>query len=208
MARRKKRAAQKPARRVTSLRVELSLPRLEMARGHDGLLRGEPEPVVVFGAYYTDGQSVRALGRAHVRFSPRGAYPLVVAAEGSHALAAPVLPAVHERERIVVLAIALEEDSGKDVARVYGAMENAASFAVWPREEAVPAPRALSATFDDPVMRVYVLEDGRDLRAVCTGDELIGAVVATLPVSRARHELRLPFVSERNDWLAILVASI
>jgi len=201
----KKKSSTAPVRRITPLRLELTLPRLEMARGHDGLLRGEPEPVVVLGAFYTDGESVRALGRAHVRFAPRGSYPLVAEPDGAHSLAAPLLPSVHDRERVVVLALALEEDSGDDVARVYGALENAASFALWAREETVPAPRGLH-TFVDAVTRVFVLHDGRELR--CTSDELIGAVVATMPLARATHELRLPFSSDRNDWLAVLEASL
>ena len=82
--------------------------------------------MIVLGAYSARGDSVQSLGRAHVRFSPRGSYPLVVTTESS-TLTAPVLPPSGD-ERLVVLAIALEEDNGEDVARVYGAIENAGAI--------------------------------------------------------------------------------
>lgn len=210
MARKKKRGPGKPARRATRLSLELAIPRLEMARGHDGLLRGEPEPVLLLGVFYTDGESLRPLGRTHVRFSPRGVYPLVVAPDAAGTIAAPVIPSAppHERERLVVLAIAVEEDGGEDVARLYAALENGGTFAAWARDEVEPLPRPLSDAFAEPVTRVYLLEDGRDLRAGCTSDELIGAAVVTFPVARGRQEFRVPFASERNDWLAVLTASL
>jgi len=212
VARKRKRSSPKPAKRITRLAFELCLSRLEMARGHDGLLRGEPEPVVVLGVYHSTGVTMRALGRMHVGFAPRGGYPVVVEPEGVSTITAPVLPGgtPHDKERLVMLAIALEDDGGSDVARIYGALQEITTFSCWPRDEQVPNPVPLieASTWTEPVTRVFVLDEGRDLRALCTKDELIGAALVTMPVSRGRREFRLPFSSERNDWVALLEASL
>lgn len=197
--------ARKPPPRSTRIPLTVRVARLEMAKGHDGLLRGEPEPVVLLGVYLAQGGVVRPLGRNHVRFSPRSPYPVVVTPNGTAAIEMAILPG---EARLVLLAIALEEDDGGDVERLYGALQTPETFACWRPEERVPSPIGLTeaAAWTDAT-KVFLLEEGDDLRARCSRDELIGATLAVLPATRGKHELRLPFASQRNDWLAVVVVA-
>ncbi|MBI2394565.1 MAG: hypothetical protein HYV09_33655 [Deltaproteobacteria bacterium] len=211
MAKRIKRREKRQATSGLRLRLRAQIEALEMARGHDGLLRGSPEPVVLLAAFRgspapegPDGGPY-AIARTIARFAPRGAYPLT---------AAPIAPARLEGElrcppagqgvlRVVLAAIALEEDGGRDVADAYAALGDGRALSVWSEESVDPTP--IGAVVEGGVRRVHVLRDGVDLRDRCRDDELIGAVVAVV-TARGRDRLRLPFVSEggRNDWTALV----
>jgi hypothetical protein len=216
-------AAPKPTDRIHTFRLRMELTALELASGHDGLLRGLPEPVIVLGAFLLASARALPLGRCLVRLSqPAGRFPTTVT---------PPQPAVLRAKgrastsaRIAVLAIAVEEDAGKDVERIYAHLAEAKNVRVWNLEDAVPSPVSLAELVAGPeapsiaapllphpvATRVGVVVDGADLRDVCEADELIGAGLFVIPTTRNEEGFRVHFTSadQKNDWTAVLSVSV
>lgn len=204
MAKRIRRREKRQGTSGLRLRLRAQIEALEMARGHDGLLRGSPEPVVLLAAFHPDG-GPQAIARSIARFAPRGAYPLTAAPSAPVRLEGEVRapPAGQGVLRVVLAAIALEEDGGGDVADAYAALGDGRALSVWSEESVDPTP--IVSVTEAGVRRVHVLRDGADLRDRCRDDELIGAAVAVVG-ARGGHRLRLPFVSGDglNDWTALV----
>ncbi|WP_437509407.1 hypothetical protein [Sorangium sp. So ce1099] len=213
------------ARRVRSFRLRLDLTGLELASGHDGLLRGAPEPVLLLAAYLlfpaAPGAPAgltppRPLGRTLVRFSqPAGRFPAVLALRAPVAFSARAR--AREDDRILLLALAVEEDTGKEVERLYAHLADAKHLRLWDLEAPVPSPSTPAELIAAPYLRehatparVGVLDERGDLRDTCRDDDFVGASAAV--VSTARHEdaLRFHFVSAdgRNDWTAVTTVSV
>jgi len=114
--------------------------------------------------------------------------------------------------RLVVLAIALEEDAATDVARVYGLLEDVAHLRFWASGAEVPAPVSIEALPvqagpGHPVMlAINVLEGARDLGDRCASDKYIGAWVVGVPADGETHDIRLRFLTpdQKNDWTALM----
>ncbi|WP_437872696.1 hypothetical protein [Sorangium sp. So ce363] len=214
-----------PARRVRSFRLRLDITALELASGHDGLLRGAPEPVLLLAAYLLFPHDPsgpagltppRPLGRTLVRFRPpEGRFPAVVTLRAP--LSFKARARAREDDRVLLLALAVEEDAGKEVERLYAHLTDAKHLRLWDLDAPVPAPLAPAELIAAPYLRenaapvrVGVLDDGGDLRDTCREDDFVGACAAV--VSTARHEdtLRFHFVSAdgRNDWTAVTSVSV
>ncbi|HLM75008.1 MAG TPA: hypothetical protein VK459_20000 [Polyangiaceae bacterium] len=210
--------------RIHSFRLRMELTALELASGHDGLLRGLPEPVILLGVFLVANARALPLGRCLVRMNPPvGRFPLTVT---------PPQPAVLRAKgrasasaRIAVLAIAVEEDAGKDVERIYAHLAEGKNVRVWNLEDAVPSPTSLaelvpgpegspvaaSALLPHPVAtRVGVVVDGAELRDVCEDDELVGASLFLIPTTRQEEGFRVHFTSgdKKNDWTALISVSV
>ncbi|WP_437722130.1 hypothetical protein [Sorangium sp. So ce861] len=221
-----------PARRVRSFRLRLDITALELASGHDGLLRGAPEPVLLVAAYLlfppdpgapppAPGAPAglappRPLGRTLARFSaPQGRFPAVLTLRGP--LSFKARARARDDDRILLLVLAVEEDTGKEVERLYAHLADAKHLRLWDLDAPVPSPSTLAELIAAPYLqghaapaRVGVLDDGGDLRDTCRGDDFVGASAAL--VSTARHEdaLRFHVVSAdgRNDWTAVTAVSV
>jgi hypothetical protein len=203
----------RPAERVYGFRVRIELTALELACGNDGLLRGMPEPVVLLGAFLlTDGQA-RPLGRTLVRLSqPSGRFPTVVTPPATTPSPAVLTARGRgtETTRIAVLAIAIEEDAGKDVERIYAHLGGAAGLRVWTLDDAIPSPMTLAElgppSLPPASLRVGVVDEGADLRDACDEDDFVGASLFVITTTRQEDGFRLQFVSEdrKNDWTAIV----
>lgn len=198
----KKKPRRKAAPRKLAREVSVEAAWLEVALGDDGLLRGKPEPVVVLAAYWL-GAELRTLGRAVTRFRVKGPDPSLAERVEPVSVGATA----PGEGRLLALAVALEEDSGRDVARLYGLLEDISALRFWLAEDAVPSPRALAELAlprdRGAVARaVHVLEGTRDLADRAAEDEVLGAFVIALPCDGEAHELRLRFRSkdEKNDW--------
>ena len=183
--------------------LELRLSGLDMARGHDGLLRGAPEPVVLFAVYAVAGKSAALLGREVVAFEAKSRFPSFVAGTLSSAYN------VANVERFVVLLAALEEDKGDDIQRAYGALEAVSRLHVWSHEHANPEPQALHelrvSGWAMP-QRCELEDDTGPFSASCENDKWVGA---SAWVSDAKHpslDLRFHVRSEdrKNDWTVLL----
>jgi hypothetical protein len=204
-------AAACAGRWATRVAAEVTLKSLELARGHDGGLRGAPDPVLLFAAYAVpaDGEPL-LLARALERVKCARGCPQHVELERT------VLRAAAPREqadRLLLVVLALEEDAGTDVAELYGALERPEQFTIFPPGPRVPEAVTLEellhvAPVEPPRAEpVCVLRRGVDL-AELRGDDWIGAALLRVrPTRGAEARLwRVPFVSGdgRNDWTAVL----
>ena len=200
--------------RIIGFHARVELTALEITAGDDGLFRGMPEPVVLLGGYLIAGGKATLLDRTIARLKqPKDRFPTIVK---------PSAPAVlkmkgraPEGSRVAVLAVALEEDGGDDVVRVYAQLGSGAGLRVWALDDAVPSVMSLAelgsiAVSQPPVSsRVGVLDDGVDLRDECKDDELVGAGLFLVSLTRQEDAFRLHFVSgdRKNDWTGIVGVS-
>ena len=194
------------ARRALRVTVET----LEVARGHDGFLRGKPEPVLLIGAFRTNGAApVSLVGRLLVRAEVKSDMPCSVAL-GEQELHYDARFAV--TERILMLAFAVEEDSGDGVQALYTAFETPEQILLYNALDSVPAPRNLSdwareACTAPVAPAVEVLLASTRLEQLEGADEYISASAFSVSTQARTDELwRLPFVSRdaRNDWTLVL----
>jgi len=192
------------SRKHGKTRIRIELRQLELAKGHDGFLRGSPEPVLLVGAYLLEEDRVRVLDRSICRVATPNRFPCSVAPKEPELIARWI--DYKRPARVALLLLALEEDGGGDVERIYAALERHADIAVWPWDEPVPAPRALHE-LDLGQLRVNVMVEGIDLNQSCASDEWVDAAAIVLQ-SRSPQVLtrRVHLVSpdRRNDWTAEL----
>jgi len=207
---RKKRDNALPA--IAALRIAVDVVSLEMASGHDGLLRGHPDPAIVAGVYRigAGGAPATLVGRGQVTFRPRGTYPLVSSPEeGAELVRARV--SLGADEALALLAIAVERDGGRDLGEIYAALPDAGAIRLWDGAPTVPSPVPIEELAQrdgmaGTVQPVHALIGGRDLDTACEDDDLVGVCLAVRPRSRGEVDLRLPFANadRANDWTAVL----
>ena len=193
--------------------LEARLEAVELARGHDGFLRGRPEPVLLVAGFGVGGGEAFLLSRALRRVVVREPFPSVTTITGPtdcEVVKARVPP---ECDRVVVLILAIEEDSGRDVEALYAELPSCELFSAWPLDERWPDPLGLEELARGPrtppprAQRVHLLSGGRDLREQCHADDWVGAALVVLERGGDAGVLwRYRFVSAdgRNDWTALV----
>jgi len=186
---------------------------LEIARGHDGLFRGHPDPVLIVGAYWQDGSLVRTFGRTIHKFEVTKNAPCRALTD------APVLPSCSlprgAAGTYVVLALAVEENDGKGVSELFAAVERPNLMQVSSLERTDIDTFNLGAIPRTPEwsvpVSVHLMIGGTAASASCKSDTLVGASVFWMPTRSppAYGSYRLPFRSEdrKNDWTALLLIS-
>lgn len=193
------------------LRLELSM--LEMARGHDGPLRGLPEPTLIVAVYLVSKTGDRLLGRALRRFSPSPAMPQEIALAGEEAELATLRFRPSAGDRVLVLAVAIEEDAGSDIESIYADLPRLSRWHAWPTEARVPQPEHLEdiatgwPAEDQVPRRVHLMLSDEDLRDRVQKDDYVGASLLSVAATKAQdEELRFPLAceAEKNDWTAVL----
>jgi hypothetical protein len=178
---------------------------LEIAKGHDGLLRGAPEPVVVIGAFLITDNKPVLCGRGIFRFeSPKQIPGVITRKEGKVHGLVPKKP----NSRLAFIFAALEEDEGGAIREVYARMERAAHFQAIDRED--HSLRALNleewpAPEPDQFLGPHAVDlqvDGQDLQAIA-GDDWVAASILLVPLPFAlRDPVRIHFRDRdgKNDW--------
>ena len=190
--------------------LTLSWSHLEIARGHDGLLRGKPEPVIVSAVYQLSVQQARLGGRwihrcqcADNRF-PANA-PLARPAEDAKQ---NVTVSTSGNSVFLLLWLAIEDDNGNLVQEAYAKLERVKDIFLCPVASIDPAPLFLSyegirdLTLREP-FALDLLIEGQHLSEQKAGDDWVGCMAAVFPADKAYFEdLRVHFLSadERNDW--------
>jgi hypothetical protein len=221
MGRKRKRARQKKERQKDKKKVppaqgwataSVDLASVEFACGHDGLLRGAPEPVIIAGIYQIVDQAAELVGRGLVRLRPTGSFPSTLAWDDTTPLMAG-RTRTRPGDLLVLLACALEADAGDDIEALYADLSDSGAFRVWPADgldAVVPAPVTLvevSPSEAAPLVpRVHVIRRGVDLRDGCPADDFVGACAVAVAAARGvDHAFRLRFVSPDglNDWTAV-----
>jgi hypothetical protein len=187
-----------------------AIDKLEIARGHDGFLRGGPDPVLIAAIYAATAKEIRLVGRSLHKFESKTEFPTEVKPDKVE-LPAVVIQA-EQSMRSLFLAIMLEEDGGADVQRLYGAVEHHAMLSAWTIEQAEVDPTALETiaktiSFHAPT-RVDLLLEGQPVANTCKADKWIGAVCCALMARdpAARSLYRFPFLApnRKNDWTLIV----
>ena len=191
--------------------LRLDIKPLYLARGHDGPLRGAPDPAMVVCAWSVDGDLVRTVLRAVVRFNVRGRLPGAAEPEVTTLVSTSLGGA-----RTVLCAVALfEENGGHDVQRLTAALEHPGTLhfvdlggdAGNGHSGGDATPHVLSALecARDPRLstlsaRGIVLGDGD--ASVTTTDQWVGgaAVVVVGQKRTADHRLSLQSIDGRQDW--------
>lgn len=196
-----------------SIGVGIQVHRLELAKGYDGLLRGMPEPTLLLGVYRVDGPHVRALGRYLYRFHGPEGFPSKVLPQEASAESLVFLPSTDSR--VVLVALAVEEDSGRGIQALYAQLEAGEAMLAWTDDDVAPVPTHLfelsdSAMKPDRGYPVHLLLGDHDPNAHLRGDDWIGANVLWTRISPKRVNHRLHFVSSdgRNDWTAELALTV
>lgn len=186
----------------------MTLDHLELAKGHDGFLRGKPEPVIILGIYFAESGHIRLLSREIMHFEVPGRFPATV--ERLPAMLPARRYAHKEGAHMMLLALAVEEDSGRDIPDLYAALERVGGLDIWRIDHALHEPLHLHEL---PVEnldwhrshRVRVLLDGVDLGQACRKDDWVAAalaVVATDPSGNITRRLHFVSGDLRNDWTA------
>lgn len=173
------------------------LPALEIARGYDGLFRGEPEPVLLFALF----AGTRLLSREQIAFTRASALPQVLLPQAD-LIVRNKLPRSYDR--VTLVCVALEHDSGHAVSSMYSALEK--PFRAWRPTDAVPDPHDPGAP-DWPQLEAHPVElllDGIDWRLALRGDDVIAAALMAFPATASEHEVRLELRSPdgKNEWTA------
>jgi len=195
-----------------SPRVRVELCALEIAKGHDGLLRGAPEPVILLGAYLVGPSSARLVARAACRSETPARIPGTVKPRSDDQIDARIdrEPGLH----VVVLGLAVEEDNGAGVQSLFADLERAEQLTMWPRDSTIPTPVQIDEIPGDgdewlQPRRVHLSFDGQEMSSRCVGDDWVDASALVLPTGsiHAVHP-RMHFCAEdgRNDWTAELIA--
>ncbi|MBX3193022.1 MAG: hypothetical protein KF819_38915 [Labilithrix sp.] len=203
---------------MPSFRFHGRVEKLEIARGHDGFLRGPPDPVLAVAVYVHDASTCRLLGRSLHRFRPSARMPSEVLPD-VHPIASGAIDA-NQDFRYLALVVALEEDGGRDVQRLYGMLEHHRLLSVWDEAHSevepfslLAVPRELAWFTPTPV---DLIVDGASASTSCSSDKYIGAVCwamqprSDVPTAPLRPSVyRLPFLAadRKNDWTALLSIS-
>lgn len=204
--------AKKALRGVRRRSARVYLDGLEIARGHDGLLRGRPEPVLVVGLFGVSERGVTLLARDVVRWKVDAVPPLLRATRVDEGDVVRARVLACDASHCVAVLIAIEADSGADVRSVFASLERTDAWQLWGERESVPAPielgtLATAAPSSTEVLDAHLLLDGSDLRDQLSADDLVGAVTVTFrDTGDAGTSVRARFLSDdgRNDWTALV----
>lgn len=194
--------------------LSLCVQGLEIARGYDGFLRGKPEPIVIVSAYVIQGSAVRTMGRSLHRFTPTRSFPSIVLPDVANPITARA-GLDDDRTWFAIVALALEEDTGRSVQTLYGEVESHHALRVLPAAQDNPNLWSMTELSADHQMwrypqPVHLLIGDRDAANVCDSDKWIGAAAWLMEARRdpCLSDFRLHFQSRdrRNDWTAFVVA--
>lgn len=197
-------AAEPP--RLGTLRVVLE--RMELARGHDGLLRGGVEPRLLLAAFLMRDGHPTLLGRSLTAVGTVKSFPhLCEVREQAMQLG---LPRRNEPGTITLLCLVLEEDTGRDIEALFADVAMPARFVGYDDHAAVPAPATLASVLARPLTEpphaepIQLLRDGRPLEETLRHDDWIAASVIRLETpqqhSTSRWSVEARSHDRRNDW--------
>lgn len=181
---------------------------LEVARGNDGWLRGHPEPVLLLAAGRLGPKGPLLESRHIARFPTPEVIPTTALPLDQLRLTADHRGA---RSTFFLFALALEHDSGDDIARLYGALESPERWGLVPHGSD-PEPFDLAeacSRLGGAVTRVEPMLDGEHL--ALEDDDIVGSAFLSAPTHESRRStVRFHFLSadEKNDWTARVVLTV
>ena len=197
---------------VSEYGFEGELHSLEVARGYDGILGGRPKPVVIVALYLRYANTLQTIGRTLHRFAVKKDFPSV--AKCSEIVLPTCGVAVPNPPQFIALAIALEEDGGKDVQRLFSAVEDHRNLLVWKTDSAEADPLSLldlpgTAEWARP-SPVQLLVDQSTASTNCRSDKWVGAscwsMLGCVPPSCVAFRATFRSADRRNDWTGLITA--
>jgi hypothetical protein len=210
----KRKKRKKPESPMRPRQVRVALQRVEITAGHDGLLRGKPEPVILLFAYCVGGGVTTFLGQELLRLHPKKPFPAQLALPEEVAISVDVRQheGVQAGSHLLVLALALEEDSSADVQHLYKRLSTPESLFLWDSASPIPAPVTLANTRRwmpadaAQVFAVHLMDGVVDVGEQCSGDNFVAAQAVLIGFAKGPADCWLRFVSadRRNDWTAWL----
>jgi hypothetical protein len=184
---------------------------VEFIAGHDGLLRGKPEATFAVAVFGLAGGVLTFVARRLISLHPMDGFPFTLKINEELSGNLP-----SKATALLVLVVAFEEDSAKDVNHFYQFITSMGELQVWRVDEKIPTPVFLSDTLSWPAENelqshnIEMMHQRKELRELYKGDELIGAGLhwISLESSRVDKSFRSHFVSadKKNDW--VLFASV
>ena len=173
---------------------------LEVAKGYDGPLRGDPEPVLLLAGYVVIDGEARMIARHIFRM----ACPLNIPGrvEGPEEKLEVKRPRLDSSELIVVVA-AIEEDDQTGLREIYAAFERAQDL--WLLDETGAEARhlhELQLMTSPRFVRAIPRLERTGLDDLCVGDDFVDAAYLVVPRGVWHDEVRLHARSSdgKNDW--------
>jgi hypothetical protein len=187
--------------------VRIDLEALEIAQGHDGFLRGEPEPVIVVGLYSRLAGKTTVIARGVVRFARPDRIPTSVPPDAARCAEHELKAERHvaPSEEFFAILCALEEDNGAGVRRAYELLGDPETLLCY-RSEGEPDP--VSIALPSPLgiasgaFAIELLAGDRPVAEEVKGDDWVGSAFVALESAWSSHRPR--FRSEKNDWTALV----
>lgn len=208
MGRGRKRRQRPGNRGIGGKRVtfDLRVTDVEIEKGHDGLLRGGPDPAICLALCSARAETLSCLGRALVRAKAKtmgGPERIVI----DDAERVRVKFSVDQDVTMIVLMIALEEDNGRGVRAAFEMLGNPETMCVWRGErDVLPVPLTALAAHGVPYLEpvpVDIGAEGEDKNAFA-GDKWVGAglMQARFEEHRFERTLRFPVRADdgKNAW--------
>lgn len=191
--------------------VSVTFEGLEVARGHDGLLRGEPEPVVVLCAFLVDERRAECVLRHVERFALDAPPPTLARPRTAEKPKLSYRASGGEGQWLLVLVAGLEEDAGDGVQEVFARLPRADALSLFTVDDAVPEPRAAhlatpSLVADGGAHGVHLLFSGEEPGSFLRGDDWVGAAAWAMARDGKDRTLRLPLRADdgKNDWTLVV----
>jgi hypothetical protein len=188
-------------------RFRLTLDRIELAAGRDGLLRGGPEPALLAGLYHARAAPL-LLGRCLHRLDSIADFPH--SAAPGHQLLDVALPALALPGTLALLCLVLEEDSGLDLAQLYTDLASPSTLGGYDAAASVPEPRLMSELMAHPASEppqaetIHLLRDGRPLEDQIRRDDWIAAAMIRIQLpeggASSHWDLKARTADGSNDW--------
>jgi quinol monooxygenase YgiN len=208
-----------PAGESSLPRIRMVAETLEFATATEtALFGGKPDPCLLVGAYSLGDDVPAVVGRALLRARMTTDAPCVVPVMETlfdAPLSVPSFPAT-----IGLLCVAVEENGGRDLRRIYQDLEDPGSLRIWLHEEGEPNPvtlRELCAGSDAAVAprrsrSAELLMRDTLVSSSLHDDTWVGASIAVVEFTGVEEEastrFRFAADAEKNDWVAVVRASL
>ncbi len=189
--------------------LTVRLDTVEVARGDDGWLRGRPEPTLLVAAGVVGPHGAVLAGRAVARLPKPDKIPVTSAPTEICRLSAEHRGAP---TWFFVLWMALEQDGGDDVRRLFAALEAPRRLALCAMLDGVLEPVDLAEApgrFGSSPTPVDLMLDGGHL-SFSSDDWVGGAYLAARTDAGRRDRVRFHFADVRgdNDWTACATVTV
>ena len=187
-------------------RLRALLHEVEFVAGHDGFMRGKPEPELLFVAIAQDEERICLLQTSRRKLAIQGSFPCTAALANKLVINARV---PRWAQHITLLCLGVENDGGKDVDLLAGALDDLSAWKTRATDSSIAAPFALNElsvlppTQAPSALRVRVSYQGEDAGALCKKDDWIAASMVLLDATKPadnRWTMRLLSDDKKNDW--------